>query len=765
MFRRSRGTVPSLRTGISISYRLAFRAFDAIEGGVGAGDAPVLFHVNPAGLVVVPLVLFLVCNLLVWAHWFCFGSRHRNPSSMPKDVSDDADPALPFPGQFGPTGFATQHIRLKQLKKTELSDHCKTFGLAYSGNMATLTARLEAFSSDRSCWDSLIPGSTNTHKGPRKSNEDRKTKLKTSAIRRENLFQGADGVRVANAPVTERSKDLRTAKDKEAIMPWARYIVTTYPYRPNAGRSGTGASMYNNSPMHATASSAPGINTATLATVPGPESTAVVDNGNLAMQPQSVLLGTRSEAAAVPETAVVIPSISCPVPPPSTAPSDGFVPAAVDSLMVSASPDADGNNTASTRTLLLAGGKSVTFRECDIPDPPAVSYAKNFEDLLGVWNDKFPQWTGTSPLMIKNVPIPLVNYPSVYKYWKGTQWHGVKKVWFQWKILVQAMSRTTLDDFRAQYSVPDKDGNLQRPKYTPLLRTLKLEREAEDEKLAALALVELTPDQLTYWKGSERIVYNASNNELVQTNTLVKSAIIQIDATPFRQWYKTAFDVAPDGSQFATGFLDGSVHIYGERDQNPTGGDSVWEGPGSARACGARLSGLQGFRPGHAKHYSHPHGTHARGRNILLSSLDGTVRLWDVSSGEKIHTLAPARFSPVTSMSLGERAASTVPDATPADPDPQEVETGGKLLFCALQTRSFEVFDLEARALVYKSTSGAAPLTAIAYALDHSLLATGSSKGLVEVFDMRALGTPLSSFTRGEAGVADLRFGDGKTFE
>jgi ribosomal protein eS8 len=34
-------------------------------------------------------------------------------------------------------------------------------------------------------------------------------------------------------------------------------------------------------------------------------------------------------------------------------------------------------------------------------------------------------------------------------------------------------------------------------------------------------------------------VYNASNNELVRTNTLVKGAIIQIDATPFRQWYES----------------------------------------------------------------------------------------------------------------------------------------------------------------------------------------------------------------------------------
>ena len=33
-------------------------------------------------------------------------------------------------------------------------------------------------------------------------------------------------------------------------------------------------------------------------------------------------------------------------------------------------------------------------------------------------------------------------------------------------------------------------------------------------------------------------MYNASNNELVRTKTLVKGAIIQIDATPFRQWYE-----------------------------------------------------------------------------------------------------------------------------------------------------------------------------------------------------------------------------------
>ena len=39
------------------------------------------------------------------------------------------------------------------------------------------------------------------------------------------------------------------------------------------------------------------------------------------------------------------------------------------------------------------------------------------------------------------------------------------------------------------------------------------------------------------------VVYNASNNELVRTQTLVKSAIVQVDAAPFRQWYSQHYGV------------------------------------------------------------------------------------------------------------------------------------------------------------------------------------------------------------------------------
>ncbi len=39
------------------------------------------------------------------------------------------------------------------------------------------------------------------------------------------------------------------------------------------------------------------------------------------------------------------------------------------------------------------------------------------------------------------------------------------------------------------------------------------------------------------------VVYNASNNELVRTKTLVKNCIVQIEAMPFRQWYETHYGV------------------------------------------------------------------------------------------------------------------------------------------------------------------------------------------------------------------------------
>ena len=37
------------------------------------------------------------------------------------------------------------------------------------------------------------------------------------------------------------------------------------------------------------------------------------------------------------------------------------------------------------------------------------------------------------------------------------------------------------------------------------------------------------------------VLYNASNNELVRTKTLVKNCVISIDCTPFRTWYEAHY--------------------------------------------------------------------------------------------------------------------------------------------------------------------------------------------------------------------------------
>jgi small subunit ribosomal protein S8e len=49
-------------------------------------------------------------------------------------------------------------------------------------------------------------------------------------------------------------------------------------------------------------------------------------------------------------------------------------------------------------------------------------------------------------------------------------------------------------------------------------------------------------DTLYLWPLESKILtFFSANNELVRTNTLTKSAVIQVDAAPFRQWYEAHY--------------------------------------------------------------------------------------------------------------------------------------------------------------------------------------------------------------------------------
>ncbi|KAG8914114.1 40S ribosomal protein, partial [Tulasnella sp. 408] len=59
-------------------------------------------------------------------------------------------------------------------------------------------------------------------------------------------------------------------------------------------------------------------------------------------------------------------------------------------------------------------------------------------------------------------------------------------------------------------------------------------------------------------------VYNASNNELVRTNTLVKSCVVQVDAHPFRQWYEAHY-----GTPVTKKVSKAAAPAEGEKEKKP----------------------------------------------------------------------------------------------------------------------------------------------------------------------------------------------------
>ena len=287
--------------------------------------------------------------------------------------------------------------------------------------------------------------------------------------------------------------------------------------------------------------------------------------------------------------------------------------------------------------------------------------------------------------------------------------------------------------------------------------------------------------------------------------------------------------MSPDDAKFASGFLDGSVFIYpvspvsssnsfpdpqlqipqsittplpqrltskphlstvtslqffpSSRVLLSAGGDFLLSilpadfpasPPHSSTAAGTRISPVRTLR-GHTRSISST-GIIALGRNILSASLDSTLKLWDVPSGSCISSLIA--HSPILSTSLGERTrelpdgeeSSAITAATGQVKDDREVpDTQSKFVFCGLQNGTFELFDLRDKASVFRSSpssAAAGPLTSINYNDAHHLLATGSSRGVVAVYDTRFLrtesggggGVPVTTFRRNEAAIEDLKF-------
>lgn len=83
----------------------------------------------------------------------------------------------------------------------------------------------------------------------------------------------------------------------------------------------------------------------------------------------------------------------------------------------------------------LASGP-LRFNVSDIPDPPPQCNSNcDIAILDAMWDGPLSsQWQLSLTIKIRDVYIPLLHWPDVYRYRKNLQWKGTKQRWYDWKV-------------------------------------------------------------------------------------------------------------------------------------------------------------------------------------------------------------------------------------------------------------------------------------------------------------------------------------------
>ncbi|KAK3811991.1 MAG: WD40-repeat-containing domain protein [Benniella sp.] len=235
----------------------------------------------------------------------------------------------------------------------------------------------------------------------------------------------------------------------------------------------------------------------------------------------------------------------------------------------------------------------------------------------------------------------------------------------------------------------------------------------------------------------------------------------------------SCLDVSPEGAFFVVGSEDGTIRIgeteTGRITQELKGhlqyantcrffpsGQVVLSGGGDFLL--KIWSALDGSCPVTMKGHVKPVSDTAiidRGRNILSSSNDGTVKLWEVASGTTIRTLTQGD-SRINAIAVD---TWTTPLESKLPLDAREVGTEGKLTIAAAEDGMSYGFDVRASEEVFRMRScNKASVRACTFSSQLSLIATGTSEGVVETFDIRKVDQVVSRFQRSSAGISSLGF-------
>jgi len=164
------------------------------------------------------------------------------------------------------------------------------------------------------------------------------------------------------------------------------------------------------------------------------------------------------------------------------------------------------------------------------------------------------------------------------------------------------------------------------------------------------------------------VVYNASNNELVRTNTLVKNAIIQIDATPFRLYYEQFYGASIGKKRKLTVKTTSKSGKRSKDDKSKKGGKSSKDAKSKAPAKDAKSKAAAPAKD--AKSKAPAKGSKKAAAPAKASKAKAAAPAKDAKSKAS----APAKDSKAKAAAPAKGAKDAKPAASEPAKDAKEVE-------------------------------------------------------------------------------------------
>ncbi|KIK62865.1 hypothetical protein GYMLUDRAFT_84290 [Collybiopsis luxurians FD-317 M1] len=400
-------------------------------------------------------------------------------------------------------------IKLRKANLAQLKEYCREYGLTIGGNKTALMSRLIEYSSTPKNWTIPTAGARISHKGPRIINvatQAEPKKLSAVNSRRKDIL--GDDASSQPARIVLRSKDNRTPQEKAALLAWAQRMCERFtdiqtPRGP-ADSTKPSADSISKIDLNSRLETIEGqLNTLIQYKPFAPSSSACSPISQSLLPPQShdVMHVQGHPALSSPHllSASISPEpIPCsqPVPPlqsiePPPTCSNMTISTNLTLLDSIAPPPLVSSATATTeiapsppsatKILGLGDGTELRFTADDVPDPLAISFARDIAQLGRVWDDTHPSFNPAEcTLKIKGHAIALRYWPICYGYSHNSRWEGLKKVWNEWKHVAERFLESSAENFWAEFWDAEKN----RPMlYTAITKELRERRKANHARI------------------------------------------------------------------------------------------------------------------------------------------------------------------------------------------------------------------------------------------------------------------------------------------